>query len=107
MFARLEYRQCVQNDIDDRRGGYFKGDLTRGHDALLNQAGALPNSQPPTPDKAVPVILLCRGSDPISPAVDLEHLLMAANRHWALAFPSPETFGSRDVLDTAQRRTLL
>jgi hypothetical protein len=30
-----------------------------GHDVLPTQAGALPNSQSPTPDKAVPVIILC------------------------------------------------
>ena len=67
MFARLEHGRSVQNDADYRRGGYVKGDLTSGHDALLTQAGALPNSQPPTPDKAVPVIILCGVSSTISP----------------------------------------
>ena len=42
-------RAVPLNDTDCRRDDYFQGDLTRGHDVLPLQAGALPNSQPPTP----------------------------------------------------------
>ena len=39
-----------------------------GHDVLPTQAGALPNSQSPTPDKAVSVIILCGVSSTNNPA---------------------------------------
>src|SRR5690349_5477694 len=84
MFARLEHGRSVQNDTACRRDDYLKGDdLTIGHDALPTQAGALPSSQPPTPDKAVSVITLCGVSDPIS----LDSLTFLDSRpgpcHWS------------------------
>jgi hypothetical protein len=49
MLARCEHGRSVQDDADFRRGDYFKGN-TSAHDVLpYRQAGALPNSQPPTP----------------------------------------------------------
>jgi hypothetical protein len=40
---------CFQCDTLRRRADYFKADFWIGHTGSLSQAGALPNSQSPTP----------------------------------------------------------
>jgi hypothetical protein len=62
MIACPKHGWGVQDDTNCRRGSYFKGD-TSGQDALpLQQAGALPNSQPPAPGSGSQSVMKIRVS---------------------------------------------